>query len=386
MNRSRPFVVGLCSVLVCFLAGAYLLHQGPEKHLAERLPAERPSQPPFLWTIRKEGHPSRFVSVDTAKVPVSLDRARVYYKWFGTYPEFRTSKETGAMRAIHGGIPQRVVWNDSMWARHVESMAFHVNHGYATIGIDTSWTGYVVIDYEAWSPLWSKTSQPYRKASVDYERERDPDAPNDTLRKRAQRNYERAAREFLVRTLAVADSLRPRAQWGYYGYPHPGRIIREQETARVQQINDQLQWLYEASEVIYPSIYILQKSTAQNPERGENTISQNCSYVRNTLAEAFRVADEKPVVPLTWHLYHNTNPVHGQTHLKGQDPELEYLYPLSFPVSAVILWGTGSMKDSAFASFAQDDLRPIIEYARQVDTEEARNQQPFVPSVCSTEQ
>jgi hypothetical protein len=311
--------------------------------------------------VRNAHDTQKFVEVDTSALPVVLDRVRVFYNWFGAYPTI-SADTSRADRIRFGRIPQRVVENDSLWDLHQRRIRRFLDRPTPTIGIDTAWTGYAVIDYEYWSPLWSHTPQRYRNASIERERSRAPNAPADTIRTRARRNYETAARTFLVRTLEYANQLRPNAKWGYYGYPHPGRVRSKEDRASKQATNDRLQWLYDASEVIYPSIYMMRKSTSGVAESGESPVEENCDYVRYTLEEAARISRGKPVVPFTWHLYHNSNPEYAGTLLSGYDLEFQYVYPAYFQVDAVILWGDAQPDDDAMRTHFQTRIAPLMEY------------------------
>ena len=314
-------------------------------------------------------------------MPIVLDQARILYDWFGAYPSIPS--DTSSSRVRFGGIPQRVVNDDSLWSLHQQRIREFVNRSTPTIGIDSAWTGYAIIDYEHWSPLWSHTPKRYRKASISLERSRMPSAPQDSIQVRARRNYEAAARTFLVRTLEYANQVRPNAQWGYYGYPHPGRVRSKQELSSMQATNNRLQWLYDAAEVIYPTIYMLRRSVTKSPGRGEAEVETNCAYVHHTLEEAVRVADGKPVVPFTWHYYHSTNPQYADTLLTGYDLKLQYVYPAFFRVDAILMWGSARLHDDAFRAFLRKRVAPMIEYAQNLSSRStATDHRLYLPSPC----
>ena len=345
-----------------------------------------PDIPSYLLAIRDSDNTRVFVNVDTSKVQVTTDQVRVFYNWFGAYPEIRPSGSVPPEDRIRfTGLPQRLVGNDSLWALHEERVARYINHPYPTIGIDTTWSGYAVINYEAWSPLWSKTPRRYQEASLEWERTQNPDASSATIRQRAKDSYESASRTFLVRTLEIADSLRPNAHWGYYGYPHPGRIQRPGQRANRQATNDRLQWLYDAAEVLYPSIYMIQKTVSTPPTVGENTIRESCYYVKATLEEAQRLAGGKPVVPFTWHEYHNTNPTYAGSLIDGYDAELQYLYPLHQGIDAIILWGSASSDDAAFKELMRGTVAPMIRYAQDRVQQQDTDPRTFIPAPCWSE-
>jgi len=51
----------------------------------------------------------------------------------------------------------------------------------------------------------------------------------------ASRKFEKAATQFLRRTLQLAKSLRPKAFWGYYGYPFCFNYTPKNDRAKCSQ-------------------------------------------------------------------------------------------------------------------------------------------------------
>jgi hyaluronoglucosaminidase len=336
-----------------------------------------------LWVVRDSTERSRYLDLDTSRVPVALDRVRILYRWFGTYPEIRSRPDKASPVVLHGGIPQRIVEDDSLWTLHVQTIRRYLDHPHATVRIDSTWSGYAIIDFEAWSPLWERTPRPYREASIAYERERSrPDLSEAVLEQRARVRYERAARTYLTRTLMVADSLRPRAKWGYYGFPHPGRVRNVEERRSLRASNDALRWLYEAAEVIYPSIYLIDRSTSASlPSDGEASWRANCYYMRETLSEAFRIARGRPVVPLTSYEYHVANPVYRQRLITEPDVALSFSYPFAFPIDALVVWGLDDLSPP-LRHLLYDNVAPVMYYVEAMRGRTSLDERWFTPTPC----
>ncbi len=60
-------------------------------------------------------------------------------------------------------------------------------------------------------------------------------------------------------TITFARTLRPRCRFGYYGYPRndfaTGGYLGA-NAAAMRATNDQLAWLFAASDAIFPSVYV----------------------------------------------------------------------------------------------------------------------------------
>ena len=100
-------------------------------------------------------------------------------------------------------------------------------------------------------------------------------------------------------TLLLARNLRPKALWGFYGFPCCYNYRKSDWTCSntTRELNDQISWLFESSSAIFPSIYL----SAKMPIKAEE-------FVKYQLSEAFRVAqnarkDAVPVFPYVRFVY-----------------------------------------------------------------------------------
>lgn len=109
----------------------------------------------------------------------------------------------------------------------------------------------------------------------------------------ARKEFETAARKYMQGTIITAHRIRPKALWGYYGFPrcYNTRLASYECNQKTMEQNDELSWLFNSSTIIYPSIYL-------SPNFKFNTTN----YAKGNILEAFRVAEidnERllPVVP-----------------------------------------------------------------------------------------
>eukprot|EP00058_Branchiostoma_floridae_P028473 XP_002613964.1 hypothetical protein BRAFLDRAFT_67473 [Branchiostoma floridae] len=205
-------------------------------------------------------------------------------------------------QAIHGGLPQTVDLSD-----HKEKVADDI----ARIVPDADYQGLGVIDWESWRPLyernWAKKDI-YRKQSEELVQSRHPDLSKKEVKAKAKEEYETAARAMMEETLDLVKSLRPGGFWGFYLFPDsynsPGSIrSRKGKTygcpQKVKDQNDRLDWLWEGSTGLYPSVYVTYMF--------KNMVNTE-QFVRGRVSEAFRVMDSRqgqdiPIYPYMWLRY-----------------------------------------------------------------------------------
>ncbi|XP_027692992.1 hyaluronidase-1-like [Vombatus ursinus] len=221
-----------------------------------------------------------------------------YSTKLGTYPWY-----TPVGQPINGGLPQ----NASVWAHLVKSYKDILD-----ALPEPDFKGVVVIDWEEWRPIWATnwdSKKIYQEHSLDLVRERHPDWHPFRVEEVAKKQFERAAREWMVGTLQLGKFLRPRGLWGYYGFPdcynynfqkpnYTGECCQE-----VQELNNQLLWMWELSRALYPSIYL----PLELADSGKSLM-----FVRGRLREVFRVEGRtrdpgRPILPYVQIFYERTD-------------------------------------------------------------------------------
>ncbi|KPJ20484.1 Hyaluronidase [Papilio machaon] len=157
--------------------------------------------------------------------------------------------------------------------------------------------------------------------------------PNTWLQEEAKDRFEEAARQFMQSTVSVAKQLRPRARWGYYGFPYCFNVATnnpgEACPANVVRENNQIKWLWSESTALYPSIY-----------SSVNLTSKQLTWlVRGRVSEAARVkfgGGGTPILPYFWFRYRDA----GFMTEQDLDTVLKTLYKSE--ASGFIIWGSSN--------------------------------------------
>ncbi len=222
------------------------------------------------------------------------ENVKVMTDWSFNWPYYEGDK------SVYGGIPQNINWTS-----HLDQFRRAVNY-YAP---DPGWDGYMVIDVEFYWPDWDSLSitSIYREKSIDKVKVDHPDWTDVQLETQAKVEFEAAANDILLKTLQYGKSLRPNAKWGYYNYPRTvywftGGPDSTDYLQSQTNINNQLGWLWEAVDVLYPSLY------QHYPDEASELVKRrNDTYIRLNIQESVRIASmygNKEIMPFTWHLYH----------------------------------------------------------------------------------
>ena len=200
----------------------------------------------------------------------------------GYWPSYYPERCTTACTAVNGGIPQL-----ANLTLHLERVAEDVKRLFP----DPDFSGMVVIDQEMWQPdlkFWGDPApaarwNAYQNASFALAGG-DKDA--------AVAAWNASALHLMVRTLEVAQSVRPRGRFGYYGVLNcpdaqldvGGGVCNPQVRAR----NDALAPLWRASSTWFPSIYSSCPFNASRVPPTCDPSDREPERIRATLNEALR--------------------------------------------------------------------------------------------------
>ncbi|XP_055920408.1 hyaluronidase Tab y 2.0101-like [Eupeodes corollae] len=169
---------------------------------------------------------------------------------------------------------------------------------------DSNFSGIAIIDFESWRPIYRQNFgvlKPYKALSMQIEQKKHPRWSKAQVEKEAESNFEIGAKVFMINTLLTAKKMRPYGKWGYYAFPYcfnNGNGFNPEQCAKgVHDENNMIQWMFQSSDVIYPSVYLQERIPPFN----------RIPFVRGRVSEALRVAkmsDEKvrPQV-LVYHRY-----------------------------------------------------------------------------------
>jgi hyaluronoglucosaminidase len=186
----------------------------------------------------------------------------------------------------------------------------------------------------------------------------------------AAAQFEAAALNWFVSTLEVCKSLRPRARWGYYGFPTnpyvpcvaqngplPECGYRNPTAGPVYQAdNDAIQQLWAASTALFPSLYI---PSMCNQSSYSDT---NADYLAGVTEEAVRLATnygspDIVVRPFIWSYYHDVDIL-----LSPTDMHNALALPLSVGADGVVVWGSpSSSQDAEMMAYLDNTLGPFTQ-------------------------
>ncbi|NXN97641.1 HYAL1 protein, partial [Rhinopomastus cyanomelas] len=230
---------------------------------------------------------------------------------------------------VNGGLPQ----NASLQA-HLQQAARDIEVNMPS----PDYSGLAVIDWEKWRPLWVRnwaSLDIYRQKSVELVQQQHPQWPPELVKKTAKQQFQQSAREFMEQTLWLGKTLRPKAYWGFYHFPdcYNNAFDNLPYTGRCpeveQQRNEELQWLWESSRALYPSIYVLTRLNGTN---------KVLPYVRYRVAEAFAVQHDFnnsiPVLPYSQIAYEHTTDFLSQEDLMNTIGE-----SAAQGTAGIVLWG-----------------------------------------------
>jgi hypothetical protein len=148
--------------------------------------------------------------------------------------------------------------------------------------------GACLLDPEFWRAEWNYTGADYQSASVARAAAGlPPGTPAAAVRAAAAAQYEAGARAFFEGSLRAVARWFPGCRAGIYAYPLNDWSFGGYEGPRAAAMraeNDALQWLWETSGALFPSIYLTSPRVSKYD--GQTT----AGYATSTVAEAVRCA------------------------------------------------------------------------------------------------
>jgi hyaluronoglucosaminidase len=201
---------------------------------------------------------------------------------------------------------------------------------------------------------------PCKTVSYDIERSLHPSLNRTQAELEASRRFENAGRQFMETTLMLARQLRPAARWGYYAFPYCFNGNEDEDCSPATRAeNDQLHWLFEATDLVLPSVYMSERHLkAHNRPK----------MIRGRVREAVRVAQKQthkpPVLAYVRSVFTDT-----RRFLSRDDWQTVLETSKQTGASGVILWGSSSdlntrQKCVDFADYLETTMGPmIVQYA-----------------------
>uniref|UniRef100_A0A1B6E068 Hyaluronidase n=1 Tax=Clastoptera arizonana TaxID=38151 RepID=A0A1B6E068_9HEMI len=273
----------------------------------------------------------------------------------GLYPEIKGYKHNSSLSDdkqnlsnltyINGGLPQ-----DGNMAKHLAAFKVFVDKSVP----DKNNKGLIIIDMEHFGATWQQNFNDmlvYKILTRKRIQERMPFLPKALVEAQAKREYEKAAMNFIEKTIEYGKTLRPYAKWGYYQYPQCFNQVGVDFCSKATQNDNNLLYrLYQLSDALYPSLYLGQKGTVEG----------RASQIRGGVREVTRVmkyAKKTSLnIPYIWYKYFF---VSGEI----LDADLENLIglPKEEGADGVILWGSsGDLRNLEMCQYFDNYVRKSI--------------------------
>uniref|UniRef100_A0A3B3Z2C1 Hyaluronidase n=1 Tax=Poecilia mexicana TaxID=48701 RepID=A0A3B3Z2C1_9TELE len=300
----------------------------------------------------------QFDIVSTPTQGVVGQNLTLFYKErLGIYPYYDT-KDT----EVNGGIPQSV-----SLSQHLEQMSKDLD----TYIPDHQAKGVSVIDWEEWRPLWVRNwsgKDIYRRKSRELLAKKNSTLTQGQVATAAKEEFELSASNFMLETLKQAKSLRPNQLWGFYQFPdcynHNFKGKMDSYTGRCPDVeyerNDQLNWLWNESTALFPSIYL-------DPEL--RSTDQGRLFVLSRVKEAMRLASVGDGLARPVYVYSRPTYNSEMTLLTEKDLVSTIGESVALGAAGVIFWGGSSYATSSGCSDLNNYFRgPMGRYLLNVTT------------------
>lgn len=204
----------------------------------------------------------------------------------GAWPSVETTKN-GQLLYKNGGLPQ-----SGNLDAHLKQLELDID----TYIPNKLFDGVAVIDFEMWRPTFRQNFDKlkiYRELTMMDVNKKHPSWSRDQIERQAEMIFENAAVNLFNRTLLRAKKLRPRALWGYYGFPHCFNRFRDYSALercpeQVEMENDRLAFLFESA--AYPSLYTTQNQTGTALTKFVQGKMRETSRVTKSSLDAQRLA------------------------------------------------------------------------------------------------
>ncbi|MCB9211861.1 MAG: hypothetical protein H6609_21060 [Ignavibacteriales bacterium] len=223
--------------------------------------------------------------------------------------------------------------------------------------IPETWEGYAVIDYEAWALGWYTMGSTghykhYQEVSKALVRNLFPGFSEPEVERKAKEDYLQASNTFFSETIKLCKKLRPKAKWGYYGYPTRFSPWRYKEHIKdIQNMNDnELSWLWKESDALFPSIYSYNQD-------------DHIDYIAENIKESVRISkvfgNNIPVLPFTWYRYHpDSKNSTGLQFLSKEHLGQIFNIPAEYGASGLIMYGEDKNENTI-----KTEVRPFMKRA-----------------------
>lgn len=327
----------------------------------------------FHWSVTTDENEVKWRSkvdwaqrVEFDQAPIRKDIYIFYGQFLGNYPLY--------------GLHQIYITPNGL-EEHLRRVRVDVEER-----LPADYDGLVCIDYENWNLIWDRVSNApnpgagpneadydYRDDWKDYLKATRSDWSTLTTSQQealAKSTYDAATKEFITQTMQLCKQLRPRAKWGIFDYPNAlyggGEVpfgtvgYPPDGSGHSSKLNDQLQWLWDIQDVLFPTIYCM-AATVPDSERadwskGTDTVAANRQYVSSNVREAVRLAKGKPVIAYMWPRYLRPDKPWHETWINDINLRHAIEIPVEAGADGIAIWD-GVAKPEEF--------QPLQDYTRQ---------------------
>ncbi len=231
---------------------------------------------------------------------------------------------------------------------------------------DPNFSGIAILDYEAfravWDRVWNHPSdegpdavdEDFRDDWTDHIRATYSgfDSMSETEQGQLLREtWEAAVKDLFLNSINKAREVRPHARWGFYGYPYrffthrreapDGVISYGDGTHHGSDLNDRLQWMWDAVDIIAPSVYpsrIVEDPLATDCDLTAS-VEDDLLYIENLIRESQRVGNGKPVMPFVSYKYYYRKGCNYFQDLNDANLWSQIMGPARLGADGVFLWG-----------------------------------------------
>ncbi len=278
--------------------------------------------------------------IDLSGLPIVHDTVFYYEHEFGTYPRFWNGVEQ------NGGTPHRVNLQAHL-AKVRADVPKKIPH--------PAWDGFACIDFESWHPVWDLAPRVFRDAAVQQVLLSDPKLSEPIAIGIAKARHEIAAREFMLQTIEVCKSMRPRTRWGYFNLPSDGHAAYVSRTP----------WLWEASTAFFPAVSVDKMCIESGvPGPGQTSLAAYRAHVDRAVGLARSVSPGKPVIAVGWLRYPEFNSVYAFQFLTHLDLGELLRRPREQGADGMILWDYIANPGLVvpYSLYVQTSVRPAVDH------------------------
>jgi hypothetical protein len=181
-------------------------------------------------------------------------------------------------------------------------------------------------------------------------------------------SYEQVVRDFFTMTVDRMRAHRPDAKFGFYGVPNGSRHGQYARPAPNpwRDTNDRYQWSIDIADVVFVPLYqnrfTIPDGAPQAHWWWQMTIAQSKAWINENIAEARRLAPQKPVYALAMCRYPETNEMYANQWLDDLALDSMFRQPKRAGADGIVIWDfiSSQAEYNALRSYMTERVFPII--------------------------